>query len=83
MIHGPSYVSFEYVLSRAGLIPETVKALTSASPKRNRDFDTPLGRFSYRHLPLEAYTFGWTRREIGLARGPAREGPARPSRSTS
>ena len=47
-IFGPSYVSFEYVLSRAGLIPEGVRAVTSATPKRNRDFDTPLGRFSYR-----------------------------------
>ena len=62
-IYGPSYVSFEYVLSRAGLIPEAVRTLTSATPKRNRDFDTPLGRFSYRHLPPAVYSFGWTRRE--------------------
>jgi hypothetical protein len=62
-IYGPSYVSFEYVLSRAGLIPETVRTLTSATLKRNRDFDTPLGRFSYRHLPSAVYSFGWTRRE--------------------
>ncbi|MEI6875156.1 MAG: nucleotidyltransferase family protein [Spirochaetota bacterium] len=64
MIFGPSYVSFEYVLSRAGLIPEAVRTLTSATPKRNRDFDTPLGRFSYRHLPPSAYSFGWTHREL-------------------
>ena len=63
-IFGPSYVSFEYVLSRAGLIPEGVRAVTSATPKRNRDFDTPLGRFSYRHLPSAAYSFGWTREEL-------------------
>jgi len=59
-IFGPSYVSFEYVLAHAGLIPEAVQGITSATPKRNRDFNTPLGQFSYRHLPLEAYTFGWT-----------------------
>lgn len=60
-IFGPSYVSFEYVLAQAGLIPEAVYGVTSATPKRNRDFDTHLGRFSYRHLPPAAYPFGWTR----------------------
>lgn len=63
-IFGPSYVSFEYVLSRAGLIPEAVYGVTSATLKRNRDFDTHLGRFSYRHLPPEVYPFGWTREAL-------------------
>jgi len=63
-IFGPSYVSFEYILARAGLIPESVRVVTSATPKRNRDFDTPLGRFSYRHMPPTAYSFGWTREEL-------------------
>lgn len=62
-IYGPSYVSFEYVLSRVGLIPEAVRTLTSATLKRNRDFDTVLGRFSYRYLPPAVYSFGWTRHE--------------------
>ncbi len=69
MVYGPSYVSFEYVLSRSGLIPEAATAITSATPKRNRDFDTALGRFSYRHLPPEAYSFGWTRRELADGSG--------------
>jgi hypothetical protein len=68
-IFGPSYVSFEYVLSRAGLIPEAVQAVTSATVKRNRDFDTPLGHFSYRHLPREAYVFGWTRMALNDGAG--------------
>ncbi|MCE1196355.1 hypothetical protein LWX53_07660 [bacterium] len=63
-IMGPSYVSFEYVLARAGLIPEAVQGITSATPKRNRDFNTPLGHFSYRHLPLEVYCFGWTQETL-------------------
>jgi len=63
-IFGPSYVSFEYVLANAGLIPEAVQGITSATPKRNRDFNTPLGQFSYRHLPLEVYTFGWTQKTL-------------------
>lgn len=68
-IFGPSYVSFEYVLSRAGLIPEGSEAVTSATPKRNRDFDTPLGRFSYRHLPLSVYSFGFTRETLSDGSG--------------
>jgi hypothetical protein len=68
-IFGPSYVSFEYVLARAGLIPEEVKVITSATSKRNRNFDTPLGRFSYRHLPQSFFSFGWTREELGDGSG--------------
>ncbi len=64
MIYGPSYVSFEYVLARSGLIPEAVNALGSATTKRNRRYDSPLGSFIYRHLPREAYGFGWTREEL-------------------
>lgn len=63
-IYGPSYVSFQYVLARQGLIPEGVFGITSATPKRNRDVDTPLGRFSYRHLPREVYPFGFIREEL-------------------
>jgi hypothetical protein len=69
MIYGPSYVSFEYVLARAGLIPESVSALSSATPRRNRRFDTPLGSFGYRHLPAEVYRFGWTREELSDGAG--------------
>ena len=63
-IYGPSYVSFEYVLSRAGLIPEAVYGVTSATSKRNREVDTPFGRFSYRQLPLPVYAWGYTREEL-------------------
>lgn len=63
-IYGPSYVSFEYVLSRAGLIPEAVYGVTSATSKRNREVDTPFGRFSYRQLPLSVYAWGYTREEL-------------------
>lgn len=64
MIYGPSYVSFEGVLARVGLIPEAAIAIISATPKRNRSFDTALGRFAYRHLPRAAYSFGWFREEL-------------------
>jgi predicted transcriptional regulator of viral defense system len=69
MIYGPSYVSFEYILSRAGIIPEAVSTVMSATPKRNRDFDTALGRFSYRHIPHAAYSFGILREELADGSG--------------
>lgn len=54
-IYGPSYVSREYALAYYGLIPEHVAEVTSISIKRARDFDTPIGRFSYAHLPPKLY----------------------------
>ncbi|MDE3055256.1 MAG: hypothetical protein KGI80_00950 [Verrucomicrobiota bacterium] len=57
-IYGPSYISFESALSFHGMIPERVETLTSATTGKTRIFDTPLGRFSYQHLPLSKYTVG-------------------------
>lgn len=54
-IYGPSYVSREYALAYYGLIPEYVAEVTSISTKRARNFDTPIGRFSYAHLPPKLY----------------------------
>jgi predicted transcriptional regulator of viral defense system len=54
-IYGPSYVSREYALAYFGLIPEYVTEVTSVSTKRSRNFDTPIGRFSYVRLPLKLY----------------------------
>lgn len=54
-IYGPSYVSREYALAYYGLIPEYVAEVTSISTKRARSFDTPIGRFSYAHLPPKLY----------------------------
>lgn len=68
-IYGPSYVSFEYVLSAAGLIPEAVSSLTSATVKRGRNVHTPIGSFLYHHLPMKAYTFGIVRHELADGSG--------------
>lgn len=54
-IYGPSYVSREYALAYYGLIPEYVAEITSVSTKRVRNFDTPIGRFSYVRLPSKLY----------------------------
>lgn len=46
-----SIVSLESALSYHGLIPETVFTVTSVSNKRSKEFSTPLGHFSYQHVP--------------------------------
>lgn len=63
-IYGPSYISFEYALSYYGMIPERVETLTSATTGRSRIFNTPLGSFSYRHLPVEKYGCGITIKQL-------------------
>ncbi len=50
-IYGPSYISFESALSYHQWIPEAVYTTTCATAKRARDFDTPLGLFTYKHVP--------------------------------
>ena len=54
----PSYVSFEYALSYHGLIPERVYEVTSATTKPKKEFDTPLGSFSYRTVPVRVFSLG-------------------------
>ena len=55
---GPSYVSLEFALSLHGLIPEAVREVSSVTSRRGRVFETPLGRFSYSHVPLAWYAIG-------------------------
>jgi hypothetical protein len=57
-IHGPSYISLEAALSRRGWIPEAVYTITSASTDRAREFDTPLGRFSFTRIPQKTFYAG-------------------------
>jgi len=58
LIYGPSYISLEYALQYHGLIPERVNVITSVTTGRSRRFDTPLGRFDYRMIPLHAFRTG-------------------------
>lgn len=57
-LYAPSYVSFDYALSYYGLIPERVYEITSATMRMKKEFDTPLGRFTYKPTPLQAYALG-------------------------
>ena len=58
LIYGPSAISLNYALSYYGLIPESVHTITSITNKRNKTFDTPIGRFTYRYLSAEKYAIG-------------------------
>jgi hypothetical protein len=64
LIYGPSYISLEYALSYYGLIPERVEALTSITTGRSRSFNTPVGLFTYRMIPLHAFQEGMARIEL-------------------
>ncbi len=46
----PSYLSLEYVLAQAGLIPEAIQAFTSITTKSTREIKNFLGRFLYQNI---------------------------------
>jgi hypothetical protein len=54
-IYGPSYISLETALSYHGWIPEAVYAVTSTSLDRSREFETPMGHFSFTRVPQETF----------------------------
>jgi len=58
LIYGPSAISLNYALAYYGLIPEQVRTITSITNKRNKEFNTPVGLFSYRYLSYERYAIG-------------------------
>lgn len=55
---GPSYVSLETALSYWGFIPERVFEISSVTMKLSKKIKTPVGRFTYRFMPLPYYSFG-------------------------
>ena len=63
-LRGPSYISLESALSHWGLIPERVYEINSITLKTSHIYDTPIGRFSYRHLAAPYYSFGLERVEV-------------------
>ena len=54
-IYGPSYISVESALSHHAWIPEAVYAITSVSLERSREYDTPLGLFSFSRVPQKTF----------------------------
>jgi len=57
-IYGPSYVSLESALSWHGWIPEAVYTLTSVSFGKSKEFNTPLGVFTYVTVPQNVFYAG-------------------------
>lgn len=59
-IYGPSYLSFDFALSKYGLIPEAVYVFTSATfeKKKAKKYSTPFGTFTYRDVPSAVYPNG-------------------------
>ena len=55
MIYGPSYVSGISALHFYQFIPERTEVVFSRTPNRNKQFDTPVGRFVYRYCSMERY----------------------------
>lgn len=64
LVYGPSYVSLEYALHYHGLTPERVESITSVTSGRSRTFDSPVGTFSYRMIPMEAFRTGMDQVEL-------------------
>lgn len=60
MMYGPSYISLEWACQYYRLIPEKVTTVTSITTQRSRQFQTPLGLFTYDHLPIDVYPIGVT-----------------------
>jgi hypothetical protein len=54
-IYGPSYISLETALSIHGWIPDAVYTVTSVSLGRSREYATPLGSFSFAHVPQKVF----------------------------
>lgn len=55
----PSYVSLESALSFYGLIPEAVYTTTSVTTQKTSSKQTPVGLFSFSHLKISYFNFGF------------------------
>lgn len=55
-LYRPSYLSFETALSHHGIIPETVYAFTSATPKTSQEFEALGNVFTYHKIKPSAYS---------------------------
>jgi predicted transcriptional regulator of viral defense system len=64
VLHWPSHVSLESALAHHGLIPEAVQTVCSVTPRRSRDFSTPLGHFSFRRVVAEDPSAGVVATEV-------------------
>lgn len=59
-LYAPSYVSMSSALRYYGLTPEAVYMTQSMTIKHSRQFETPIGIFSYTCVPREVFHIGLT-----------------------
>lgn len=57
-LYGPSYVSFSTALNYYGLIDDVSQGIYSATIKRDKRYQTPVGRFEYVTLSASYYAVG-------------------------
>lgn len=69
LIYGPSCISFEYALSRYGLISERPNIVTSLTIGDTKSFRTPIGMFEYRAIDREKFKVGIEYRDLGSEGG--------------
>ena len=63
-MYSPSYLSCEYVMARAGLIPESVVQFTSVTSLKTASFKNDFGEFSYCSVKPELM-FGYGVEHVG------------------
>ena len=63
-LYAPSYISFEYALSRYGIIPESVYTITSATTRTTREFVVNNKSFTFSHIKKQSYR-GYKTEKIG------------------
>lgn len=63
-LYQPSYISFETVLAKHGIIPESVYPVISATTKPSRQFEVEGKQYIYHTIKKEAYT-GYHPQKIG------------------
>jgi len=58
IIYGPSCISFEYALTRYGLIAERSQVITSLAIGDTKTYRTPIGQFEYRAIDRKKFKVG-------------------------
>jgi hypothetical protein len=58
LIYGPSYITAQTALAFWNMIPERVELIISMTMKRKKQFETPVGSFSYLYCPKKAFDIG-------------------------
>lgn len=69
LIYGPSCISFEYALSRYGLLAERSVVITSLTLGDTKLFSTPIGTFEYRAIDRKKFKIGIEYRDLGKEGG--------------